>query len=174
MRIRFPILLSAAILVAAILLVFRDELHARGPHTLNRLDGSVTQCERSQQNFSPAIATVGLKFKWGAQAVRIKPLQLAVLLKYYEGWSNPRALTILDARGRPPNVRSSSQPIVRPRSRGSLPRLPLAASVAPPKSPPNRYESPNLAPLRHADCIKQCPLSGVTRKTFAHPEFFSV
>ena len=63
MRIRFPILLSAAILVAAILLVFRDELHARGPHTLNRLDGSVTQCDRSQQNFSPAIATVGLKSK---------------------------------------------------------------------------------------------------------------
>jgi len=135
MRIRFPILLSAAILVAAILLVFRDELHARGPHTLNRLDGSVTQCERSQQNFSPAIATVGLKLKWGAQAVRIKPLQLAVLLKYYEGWSNPRALTILDARGRPPNVRSSSQPIVRPRSRGSLPRLPLAVSVAPEQRP---------------------------------------
>jgi hypothetical protein len=80
MRIRFPILLSAAILVAAILLVFRDELHARGPHTLNRLDGSVTQCDRSQQNFSPAIATVGLKSKSGAQAVRIKPFQLAVLL----------------------------------------------------------------------------------------------
>ena len=31
-----------------------------------------------------------------------------------------------------------------------------------------------LAPLRHADCIEQCPLSGVTRKTFAHSEFFSV
>src|SRR6202022_141825 len=31
-----------------------------------------------------------------------------------------------------------------------------------------------LAPLRHADCIGQCPLSGVTRKTFAHTEFFSV
>jgi hypothetical protein len=42
-------------------------------------------------------------------------------------WSNPRAWTILDARGRSPNVRSSSQPIVRPRSRGSLPRLPYAA-----------------------------------------------
>src|SRR3984893_1636045 len=25
-----------------------------------------------------------------------------------------------------------------------------------------------LARLRHADCIGQCPLSGVTRKTFAH------
>jgi hypothetical protein len=33
MRIRFSILLSAAFLVAAILLVFRDELHARGPQT---------------------------------------------------------------------------------------------------------------------------------------------
>jgi hypothetical protein len=31
-----------------------------------------------------------------------------------------------------------------------------------------------LALLRHADCIGQCPLSGVTRKTFAHIEFFSV
>jgi hypothetical protein len=31
-----------------------------------------------------------------------------------------------------------------------------------------------LAPLRHADCIEQCPLSGVTRKTFAQAEFFSV
>jgi hypothetical protein len=31
-----------------------------------------------------------------------------------------------------------------------------------------------VAPLRHADCIEQCPLSGVTRKTFAHAEFFSV
>src|SRR6266481_1046735 len=31
-----------------------------------------------------------------------------------------------------------------------------------------------LAPLRHADCIEQCPLSGVTRKTFAPTEFFSV
>jgi hypothetical protein len=40
----------------------------------------VTQCDRSQQNFSPAIATVGLKSKSGAQAVRIKPFQLAVLL----------------------------------------------------------------------------------------------
>jgi len=28
--------------------------------------------------------------------------------------------------------------------------------------------------LRHADCIEECPLSGVTRKTFAHTEFFSV
>jgi len=33
---------------------------------------------------------------------------------------------------------------------------------------------PPLAPLRHADCIEECPLSGVTRKTFAHAEFFSV
>ena len=34
--------------------------------------------------------------------------------------------------------------------------------------------SPLLARLRHAGCIEQCPLSGVTRKTFAHTEFFSV
>src|SRR5215471_18839804 len=38
-------------------------------------------------------------------------------------WSNPRACACLDARGRSPNVLSSSQPIVRPRSRGPLPRL---------------------------------------------------
>jgi hypothetical protein len=31
-----------------------------------------------------------------------------------------------------------------------------------------------LAPLTRADRIEQCPLSGLTRKTFAHPEFFSV
>src|SRR6266436_7086942 len=29
-------------------------------------------------------------------------------------------------------------------------------------------------PLRHADCIERCPLSGVTRKIFARTEFFSV
>jgi hypothetical protein len=29
-----------------------------------------------------------------------------------------------------------------------------------------------LARLRHANCIERCPLSGVTRKTFAHAEFF--
>ena len=29
-------------------------------------------------------------------------------------------------------------------------------------------ERPKLARLRHADRIEQCPLSGVTRKTFAH------
>jgi hypothetical protein len=33
---------------------------------------------------------------------------------------------------------------------------------------------PLLALLRHADCIGRCPLLGVTRKTFAHTEFFSV
>jgi hypothetical protein len=31
-----------------------------------------------------------------------------------------------------------------------------------------------LALLRPADWIEQCPLSGVTRKTFAQAEFFSV
>jgi hypothetical protein len=36
-------LLSAALLVAAILLIFRDELHARGPHQLNRL-AEPTEC----------------------------------------------------------------------------------------------------------------------------------
>jgi hypothetical protein len=32
--------------------------------------------------------------------------------------------------------------------------------------------SPVMAPLRHANCIERCPLSGVTRKTFAQTEFF--
>jgi len=38
--------------------------------------------------------------------------------------SNPRAWTILDARGRSPNVRSSSQPIVR------LPRHVCSAPIS--------------------------------------------
>src|SRR5712664_3126794 len=54
------------------------------------------------------------------------------------------------------------------------------------KAPPderggNGYVLPNAtAPhldstlLRHADCVERCPLLGVTRKTFAHTEFFSV
>jgi hypothetical protein len=37
-----------------------------------------------------------------------------------------------------------------------------------------RWKSPLLAQMRSADCIEQCQLSGVTRKTFAHTEFFSV
>jgi hypothetical protein len=41
-----------------------------------------------------------------------------------KGWSDPRAWTIR-CTGSLPNVPSSSQPIVRPRGRGSLPRLPL-------------------------------------------------
>jgi hypothetical protein len=44
MRVRRPILLLAALLVAAILMAFRDELHARGPHRLNRLAEPVTEC----------------------------------------------------------------------------------------------------------------------------------
>jgi hypothetical protein len=44
MRIRLPILLAAALLAAAILVAFRDELHARGPHRLNRLAEPVTEC----------------------------------------------------------------------------------------------------------------------------------
>jgi hypothetical protein len=41
---RPTIWLAAALLVAAILLVFRDELHARGPHLLNRQAEPATQC----------------------------------------------------------------------------------------------------------------------------------
>jgi hypothetical protein len=37
MKPRLPILLSAVLLASAILLVFKDELHARDPHRLNRL-----------------------------------------------------------------------------------------------------------------------------------------
>jgi hypothetical protein len=44
MRTRLHILISAALLAAAILMVFRDELHARGPHRLNRLAEPVTEC----------------------------------------------------------------------------------------------------------------------------------
>src|SRR5882757_1127993 len=31
-----------------------------------------------------------------------------------------------------------------------------------------------MALLRHADCIERCPLSRITRKTFAQAEFFRV
>ncbi len=41
---RPSILLAAILLAAAILLVFRDELHARGPHYLNRLAEPTTEC----------------------------------------------------------------------------------------------------------------------------------
>jgi hypothetical protein len=44
MRIRLRILVSAVLLAAAILIAFRDELHARGPHRLNRLAEPVTEC----------------------------------------------------------------------------------------------------------------------------------
>jgi hypothetical protein len=44
MRMRLSILLSAVLLAAAILLVFRNELHARDPHHLNRLAEPVTEC----------------------------------------------------------------------------------------------------------------------------------
>lgn len=48
------------------------------------------------------------------------------------GRSNPRTWTNLDARGRSPQVRSSSPSIVRRRNRGSLPRAPLIRSVTGP------------------------------------------
>ena len=44
MQMRPSILLSAALLTTAILLLFRDELHARDPHRLNRLAKPVTEC----------------------------------------------------------------------------------------------------------------------------------
>ena len=42
-----------------------------------------------------------------------------------EGWSNPRAWTILDARSRSPICGRVAGPLLGRRSRGSLPRLPL-------------------------------------------------
>jgi hypothetical protein len=44
MKTRLPILLSAALLAVAILLVFRDNLHAHGHHHFNLLAEPVTQC----------------------------------------------------------------------------------------------------------------------------------
>src|SRR5258708_33524308 len=40
------------------------------------------------------------------------------------GWSDLGRVATLDARGRSPHVRSGRPPIVGPRGRGSLPRLP--------------------------------------------------
>ena len=68
----------------------------------------------------PLIVPGGPPTDWQNTDVRFK-----MLIKRRVG-SNPRAWTILDARSRSPNVRSSSQLTVRPRSRGSLP---YAASV---------------------------------------------
>jgi hypothetical protein len=44
MKTRLPIVLSAVLLVAAILLVFRGDLHARDPQHLNRLAEPTTEC----------------------------------------------------------------------------------------------------------------------------------
>jgi hypothetical protein len=44
MRTRIFILLSAVLLAAVILLLFRDELHARGPHHLNSAAAPATEC----------------------------------------------------------------------------------------------------------------------------------
>jgi hypothetical protein len=43
MKPRLPVLLSAVLMAAAILLVFKDDLHARDPHRLNRL-AEPTEC----------------------------------------------------------------------------------------------------------------------------------
>jgi hypothetical protein len=44
MRTRLAILLSAALLAAAIIMAFLGELHAHGPHRLNRMAEHVTEC----------------------------------------------------------------------------------------------------------------------------------
>src|SRR3981189_3744587 len=54
-----------------------------------------------------------------------------------------------------------------------LSQLP-ASRLLPPAQRAGAQRLCALAPLRHADCIERRPLSGVTRKTFAHAEFFSV
>jgi hypothetical protein len=40
------------------------------------------------------------------------------------------------------------------------------------KASNGQRQLPKLARLRHANCAARCPLSGVTRKTCAHAEFF--
>ena len=44
MRNRFAMLILAVLVAAAILLEFRNELHARAPHRLNRPAEPVTEC----------------------------------------------------------------------------------------------------------------------------------
>jgi hypothetical protein len=44
MRTRPYIVLSAAIFAAAVLLVFRGDLHARNPHQMNKLAEPATEC----------------------------------------------------------------------------------------------------------------------------------
>ena len=44
MRTGLPILISAALLAAVILMARRNELLARGPHRLDRLAEPVTEC----------------------------------------------------------------------------------------------------------------------------------
>ena len=44
MRNRFAMLMLAVLVAAAILLAFRNELHARDPHRLNQPAEAVTEC----------------------------------------------------------------------------------------------------------------------------------
>ena len=44
MRNRFAMLMLAVLVAAAILLAFRNELHARAPHRINRPTETVTEC----------------------------------------------------------------------------------------------------------------------------------
>jgi hypothetical protein len=79
----------------------------------------------------------------GAQAVRInQAVSIGGLVERWydviEGWSNPRAWTILDARGRSPMCDRVASPLLGRGAGGRSPGYP-SASVAPPKSPPNRY-----------------------------------
>src|SRR5260221_4506831 len=71
----------------------------------------------------------------GTIANQSGPSTISRLRTLIEGWSNPRAWTILDARGRSPMCGRVASPLLGRRSRGSLPRLPLAVSVVPEQRP---------------------------------------
>ena len=89
----------------------------QGQHS-ERLDGHVEEGRRRQRRR----ATDSAPFSRKAISPHCCPDSIMCAENRRVGLTS--GLVDLDARGRSPNVRSSSQPTVRPRSRGSLPRLP--------------------------------------------------
>src|ERR1700730_17705478 len=83
--------------------------------------------------------------------------------------------------GSGPRATPARQPSTLPMS-GMRKRSDGGTTKAPPyQGGGNGYVLPNATaphldstPLRHADCIEQCPLSGVTRRHLRKAEFFSV